>query len=43
MMSCFRQKWQTKREKKNKKKSKIEENNNRKETETLEIDSNLIW
>ena len=38
MMSCFRQKWQTKREKKNIKKSKIEENNNRKETETLEID-----
>ena len=35
MVSCFRKKLQTKREKKNMKKSKIEENNNRKETETL--------
>ena len=42
MVSCFRKKWQTKREKKNMKKSKIEENNNSKETEALQIDSNLV-
>ena len=42
MVSCFRKKWQTKREKKNMKKSKFEENNNSKETEALQIDSNLV-
>ena len=42
MVSCFRKKWQTKREKKNKKKSKFDENNNSKETEALQIDSNLV-